>query len=318
MEVASRKVVVTVDGVAGCDPATSKGFTVMRSMLKADPALLGPERASDDQASGHRAAASEWWESQWYKDEGGKNSCITLPVQLVGAPAQGEGHGAVVTGQAVPLLVYLLYEKSGERVLNQSILTHHKNSQQAIDPATGHAVLKMRINEVSRNHQHQNFQIQVVPDTATSPLSATVGGMLSPPVTVNSKRNGASRAHQHAGDAHVRRVGSGGSSCGGSFREQHFAGLNPFGALGTVAADLTSGASGGGGGERGRSGGASLDQDASHAGMRAAAAAAGLPPPPALPHPSGGANVQQNMENVLGWVGAVSSSSSSGRRLVVF
>ena len=40
----------------------------------------------------------------WYKDEGGRDKCIEIVVDLMDA------HGRVVQGQDVPLKVALLYE----------------------------------------------------------------------------------------------------------------------------------------------------------------------------------------------------------------
>ena len=120
------------------------------------------------------------WERSWYKDEGGRDKSISIPVQLV------DHSGALVTDREVHLSYRLLYE-NGTEVPSQQILRVHESSATSI--VNGVAEIKVRIEEVSRNHQHQDFQIEIGPEVVAHPLDQDVGLDLSPSVTVLSKLN---------------------------------------------------------------------------------------------------------------------------------
>ena len=61
---------------------------------------------------------------------------------------------------------------------------------QVITPLTGMGVVRVRIEEVSRNHQHQDFKVVVAPATGM-PLLGDIGECVSPPFTVLSRGGGA-------------------------------------------------------------------------------------------------------------------------------
>ena len=98
----------------------------------------------------------------WFKDEGGRDKCIELSVNLV------DHAGRPVQGRDVPLKVTLLYE-SGIAVVDQGILKAATDCTKAVGQS-GSAVLRLRIEDVSKNHQNQAFVIKVEPDTGYSPL----------------------------------------------------------------------------------------------------------------------------------------------------
>ncbi|KAM3575009.1 hypothetical protein VYU27_003030 [Nannochloropsis oceanica] len=75
----------------------------------------------------------------WYKDEGGRDKCIEVMVDLV------DSEGRRVHGQEVPLKVALLYEDL-QCVGKQDILKLSSESRQAIDH-TGTATLRLRIED---------------------------------------------------------------------------------------------------------------------------------------------------------------------------
>uniref|UniRef100_M4BMS3 Uncharacterized protein n=1 Tax=Hyaloperonospora arabidopsidis (strain Emoy2) TaxID=559515 RepID=M4BMS3_HYAAE len=129
----------------------------------------------------HRLLIQEQLPELWYKDEGGRDKCMMLPVYLVNAKNERVGN------RPVPLRVTLLYE-SEHPVLKQDILKMSPDCQRTID-ATGMAVLKLRIEDVSKNHQGQAFRLKVEADTAQSPLNFDVAYDLSSSISVRSKRN---------------------------------------------------------------------------------------------------------------------------------
>lgn len=53
----------------------------------------------------------------------------------------------------------------------------------------GRTLLRLRIEDVSKNHQNQPFRLRVVPDTEDMPLNNDVAPDVSSPVVVRSKRN---------------------------------------------------------------------------------------------------------------------------------
>ncbi|KAG7395890.1 hypothetical protein PHYBOEH_003054 [Phytophthora boehmeriae] len=129
----------------------------------------------------HRLLIQEKLPELWYKDEGGRDKCMTLPIFLVNAKNERVGN------RPVPLRVTLLYENE-HPVLKQDILKMSPDCQRTID-STGKAVLKLRIEDVSKNHQGQAFRLKVEADTAQSPLNFDVAYDLSSSISVRSKRN---------------------------------------------------------------------------------------------------------------------------------
>ncbi|KAI9913009.1 hypothetical protein PsorP6_005062 [Peronosclerospora sorghi] len=129
----------------------------------------------------HRLLIQEKLPELWYKDEGGRDKCMTLPIYLVNAKNERVGN------RPVPLRVTLLYENE-HPVLKQDILKISPDCQRTID-STGKAVLKLRIEDVSKNHQGQAFRLKVEADTAQSPLNFDVAYDLSSSISVRSKRN---------------------------------------------------------------------------------------------------------------------------------
>ncbi|TDH66829.1 hypothetical protein CCR75_003106 [Bremia lactucae] len=129
----------------------------------------------------HRLLIQEKLPELWYKDEGGRDKCMTLPIFLVNAKNERVGN------RPVPLRVTLLYENE-HPVLKQDILKMSPDCQRIVD-STGKAVLKLRIEDVSKNHQGQAFRLKVEADTAQSPLNFDVAYDLSSSISVRSKRN---------------------------------------------------------------------------------------------------------------------------------
>jgi hypothetical protein len=129
----------------------------------------------------HRLVIQEQLPELWYKDEGGRDKCMTLPIFLVNEKNERVGN------RPVPLRVTLLYENE-HPVLKQDILKMSPECQRTID-ASGKALLKLRIEDVSKNHQGQAFRLKVEADTAQSPMNFDVAFDLSSTISVRSKRN---------------------------------------------------------------------------------------------------------------------------------
>lgn len=109
-----------------------------------------------------------------------------------------DSEGRRVHGQEVPLKVSLLYEDLQD-VGKQDILKLSSDTRQLIDE-TGTATLRLRIEDVSKNHQSKGFVVRVAPDTQHSPLNSDISPDVSTSVSVRSKRN---RRSKHAGGSRV-------------------------------------------------------------------------------------------------------------------
>lgn len=129
----------------------------------------------------HRLLIQEKLPELWYKDEGGRDKCMLLPIFLVNEKGERVGN------RPVPLRVTLLYENE-HPVLKQDILKMSPDCQRTID-SQGKALLKLRIEDVSKNHQGQAFRLKVEADTAQSPMNFDVAFDLSSTISVRSKRN---------------------------------------------------------------------------------------------------------------------------------
>jgi len=116
----------------------------------------------------------------WYKDQGGKDKCIEIYLELWGP------HG-LVTGQEVPLKCVLLYEDF-KQVIQQDVLVPSPTTVLSIGP-TGKTQIKLRIEDVSKNHQSRRFRIRVEPDTSLSPVHFDKSSDVTSPVLVRSKLN---------------------------------------------------------------------------------------------------------------------------------
>lgn len=116
----------------------------------------------------------------WYKDEGGRDKCIDLFVNLQ------DHNGELIVARKVPLKVMLQYD-SGHNVVKQDILKINPENRLAVD--SGRALLRLRIEDVSKNHQKQHFVIFIAPDTQQHPLNNDISPDMCPPIEVRSKRN---------------------------------------------------------------------------------------------------------------------------------
>ncbi|EQC32092.1 hypothetical protein SDRG_10288 [Saprolegnia diclina VS20] len=137
----------------------------------------------------------------WYKDEGSRDKCLEIAVHLV------DHTGARVKNRPLPLTMTLLYE-SGVVVFKQDILKVSPESERGID-VHGRALLRVRIEDVSRNHQSQPFRLKIEPTESTD-----VAPDITSAITVRSKRN--KRPAQQTSEATIADLVSAEDSCASS------------------------------------------------------------------------------------------------------
>jgi hypothetical protein len=164
----------------------------------------------------------------WYKDEGGRDHGIELLIKLLDEEEQ------VVIGQEVPLAITLCYHSAAgssssssdqQQVVTKANMltiittdtTTTQNSNNAvintnsssingqashpccsIDRSLGLVRVKVRINDISKNHQRQCFKLKVSVDLAKSALQYhDIGSAESAAIEVKSKRTKRLRASEH-------------------------------------------------------------------------------------------------------------------------
>lgn len=132
----------------------------------------------------HRLRITQQPPTTWYKDEGGRDKCISIHALLV------DSEDRPVSGREVPLKVTLCYEGDEHmEVKNQSILKFPSETTVNRVASDGSVELKVRVEEVSKNHQKQAFVIKVAPDVVYSPTNHDIAADYTSAVTVLSKRN---------------------------------------------------------------------------------------------------------------------------------
>jgi len=122
----------------------------------------------------------------WYKDEGGRDKCMMALVKL-DCSADATADGAAVENS--PLRIQLCYADTAhdkeqlQAVGNQDILKVLGRSKIYIDSSTKKAMIRYRIEEVSKSHQGHKFQLEISSDRLD------IAPTYTRPVCVRSKRN---------------------------------------------------------------------------------------------------------------------------------
>lgn len=116
----------------------------------------------------------------WFKDEGGRDKCIEMNINME------DREGNPVLDRRIPLRITLLYENRTV-VQKQDVLKISPDSSRVIE--NGSAQLRLRLEDVSKNHQKQRFAIRVAPDYESMPECYDVSPVISPAMEVRSKRN---------------------------------------------------------------------------------------------------------------------------------
>lgn len=97
-------------------------------------------------------------------DMGGRDKALSASATLV------DSEGNKVKNRKIPLQLTLLYDNEDRtQVAKQDIFRIIGTSSYHIDPETGEAPLQFRIEDVSKNHQKQNFIIEVSVDKEKCP-----------------------------------------------------------------------------------------------------------------------------------------------------
>mmetsp|Transcript_7233 Transcript_7233/g.10349 ORF Transcript_7233/g.10349 Transcript_7233/m.10349 type:complete len:659 (-) Transcript_7233:313-2289(-) len=125
------------------------------------------------------------WEHVWYKDEGGREKSMNVTVSLF------DRHDKLYKGEQIPLKMTLYYANENEpsmKVMKQEILRSVGTSKQCIDKITGKSTLRFRIDDVSKNHQGQDFRVHIAPSPKIKGYQDIAPGF-TPSVSVRSKRN---------------------------------------------------------------------------------------------------------------------------------
>lgn len=127
---------------------------------------------------------SEDWEPVWYKDEGGRDKCMIVYAIILNKD------GSPYVGEQVPLQLTLYYDNKDHpvKVSKQDILRVLGTLKTITDKKTGKVTIRFRIEDVSKNHQGQDFRVEVAPDAASKSYQ-DVAPAFTPAVSVRSKRN---------------------------------------------------------------------------------------------------------------------------------
>jgi len=137
-----------------------------------------------------RATVEDGWDSVWYKDEGGRDKSMEVFVAIY------DKDGQLKTGENIPLNPILCYkvekEEAESRVANQDILRTLGSANIVLDKDTGRTRLRFRVEDVSKNHQGQDFILKIAPDTRSKRYK-DIAAAFTPAVNVRSKRNKRSR-----------------------------------------------------------------------------------------------------------------------------
>ncbi len=136
-----------------------------------------------------RITLEDDWGPVWYKDEGGRDKSMEIYAAIY------DKDGQVKTGEQIPLHPMLCYELPGSfpaPCSNQEILRTLGASRTVIDKDTGRARIRFRVEDVSKNHQAQDFTLMVGPDPKAKGFQ-DIAPDYTPAVNVRSKRNKRSR-----------------------------------------------------------------------------------------------------------------------------
>lgn len=150
----------------------------------------------------------------WYKDEGGKDHGMDLTVTLIG-PDNSKGdpnnNTSIVTGNEIPFTISLVYSNNQEAINKPNMLTVIGDQHLYIH--NGKCNRKLRVNDISKNHQRQLFKVKVIPDISKGAQFFDIAGDESDAIEVRSKRTKRQREMLNGGmSVSIGGFGSHGSS----------------------------------------------------------------------------------------------------------
>jgi len=128
-----------------------------------------------------RVTTGDEWSNVWYKDEGGRDKSMEIHVAMYNRENS-------LLKERVPLSLTLFYASQPPLIVtNQDILrTLGSDRKLCIDKFSGSTRIRFRIEDVSKNHQGQDFQLEIAADNKTI---KDVAPGYTPAVSVRSKRN---------------------------------------------------------------------------------------------------------------------------------
>ena len=140
----SAKLRFVATGVVGC---ISNAISVVRAKL--------------------RVSVGDEWTDIWYKDEGGRDKSIEAIVSAYDRQNN-------LVRESLQLEIRLCYDAKGTpAVSNQDILKRLGSDRGLqVDPETGRAKIRFRVEDVSKNHQGQNFVLLI---SAAKPSGSAIG-----------------------------------------------------------------------------------------------------------------------------------------------
>ena len=142
---------------------------------------LSPVQSSSFSVVNYQLSVQQSVVGRWFKDVGGKNNWIHLKIKLL-------NRNNLVIGRSVPLIVTLHYQNNKHSPINKKDLFTIENSHLLIiDDESGEVEIKVRIEGVSRAHEHNHFVIKIEPDIVRVPRNNEIGFTFTSPIEVLSK-----------------------------------------------------------------------------------------------------------------------------------
>ncbi len=118
------------------------------------------------------------WEDVWYKDEGGKDNCMLAHIQLL------QMDRSLALGHQASFHLTLHYDDvDSTPVEDQSILSVPGGLDQFINQETGTALIKFRVEDLSKNHKGNDFKLFIMADSTRFDIAPAY----SPEFTVRSQ-----------------------------------------------------------------------------------------------------------------------------------
>jgi hypothetical protein len=176
---ASRRMGKVKCRVSGCEPGASFQIHVSaRGGRGITPVVTNTMHAVKAKLF---VTVEQSWGDVWYKDEGGRDKCLEV---LVSARDKADD----LLCEAIPLQLTLCYAGAVPvEVSNQEVLRIIGSDRKMhIDKQTGTTKIRFRIEDVSKNHQGQDFVLKIQADTKSA---LPIAPAYTPAVSVRSKRN---------------------------------------------------------------------------------------------------------------------------------
>eukprot|EP00523_Entomoneis_sp_CCMP467_P009917 CAMPEP_0168736916 /NCGR_PEP_ID=MMETSP0724-20121128/10111_1 /TAXON_ID=265536 /ORGANISM="Amphiprora sp., Strain CCMP467" /LENGTH=630 /DNA_ID=CAMNT_0008784137 /DNA_START=168 /DNA_END=2056 /DNA_ORIENTATION=- len=121
------------------------------------------------------------WTHVWFKDEGGRDKCMEGDVTLWNDRNEKLWENVILD------LTLCYAGEDNVTVSNQELLRRIGTDQQfQIDRSSGSGKIRFRVEDVSKNHQGQNFVVKI---SAAKGSIRDIASVFTPPVSVRSKRN---------------------------------------------------------------------------------------------------------------------------------